>query len=128
MSRTIVIIPLALALAACATRAAPPPAADQGPIPLIAEPGPTPAADPGPVPLTAKPGPTPAGWAVSIVGTPFALGFKAVLCTASLVIAAPIAGFLTLHPDPSYDGMEVLGDGIANNCGPPWVISPYAAG
>lgn len=103
-------MPLALALVACATSPAPPPAAHAGPVP------------PG-----AKPGPTPAGWAVSIVGTPFALGFKAVVCTASLVIAAPIAGLLTLHPDSSYDGLDILGDGITNNCGPPYVISPYAA-
>jgi hypothetical protein len=110
MSRRILVVPLALALAACATSAAPPPAADAGLRPPHA-----------------KPGPTPAGWAVSIVGTPFALGFKAAVCTASLVIAAPIAGLLTLHPDSSYDGLEILGDGIANNCGPPYVISPYAA-
>jgi hypothetical protein len=110
MSRKSLVVPLALALAACATRAAPPPAAD-----------------PGPVPLTAKPGPTPAGWAVSIVGTPFALVFKTAVCAASLVIAAPIAGLLVLDPDPYSEGHEILGDGIASNCGPPYVVSPYSA-
>ena len=109
MSRTVLAVPLALALAACAT-GAPPPAADQ--------------AAPPPV---AKPGATPAGWAVAIVGTPFAFAFKTVVCAASLVIAAPIAGMLALHPDPYPEGLETLDDGIANNCGPPWVVSPYAA-
>jgi hypothetical protein len=110
MSRRILVVPLALALAACATSTAPPPAADAQSV------------APG-----AKPGPTPAGWAVSIVGTPFALGFKAAVCTASLAVAAPIAGLLVLSPDPFDRGLEILGDGIANNCGPPYVISPYAA-
>jgi len=86
-----------------------------------------PAADDGPVALPAKPRATPAGWAVSVVGTPFALGFKTVVCAASLVVAAPIAGVMVLSPDPSDQGLEILGDGIANNCGPPYVVSPYAA-
>jgi hypothetical protein len=109
MSRVLLAVPFALTLAACATTT-PPPAADQG----------------GTAPV-AKSRATPAGWAVSVVGTPFALGLKTVVCTASLVIAAPIAGMLALYPDPYPEGLEILGDGIANNCGPPWVVSPYAA-
>jgi hypothetical protein len=108
MSKKALVVPLALALAACATSAAPPPAAE------------------GPIPLVAEPRATPAGWAVSIVGTPFALGFKTAVCAASLAVAAPIAGLLVLSPGPSY-GLEILGDGIASNCGPPYVVSPYAA-
>ena len=49
------------------------------------------------------------------------------VCAASLAIAAPIAGLLALDPDPYGEGHEILGDGIANNCGPPYVVSPYAA-
>ena len=113
------ILILSLALAACAS-SVPPPAPDAGPVPLT---GP----HAGPVPLTPPPGPTPAGWAVSIVGTPFALAFKTAVCAASLVIAAPIAGLLVLDPDPYSEGHEILGDGIANNCGPPYVVSPYSA-
>ena len=100
---------LALVLAACAG-AAPPPAADAGPAPEVAE-------------RRA----TPAGWAVSVVGTPFALGFKTVVCAASLVVAAPIAGVLVLSPQASDQGLAILGDGIASNCGPPYVVSPFAA-
>jgi hypothetical protein len=55
------------------------------------------------------------------------IGFKSVVCVASVAIAAPIAGLLALDPDPRDDGIETLGDGIENNCGPPWVISPYDA-
>ena len=100
---------LALALAGCAT-SPPPPAADQT------------ALAPAPEPRA-----TAAGWAVSIVGTPFAVGLKGAVCVASLAIAAPIAGLLALNPDPYPEGLDTLGDGIANNCGPPWVVSPYAA-
>jgi hypothetical protein len=64
---------------------------------------------------------------VSIVGTPFAIALKAVVCAASLAIAAPAAGVLTLGVDPSGEGLQALGDGIAQNCGPPYVVSPYAA-
>ena len=109
MSRRFVAVPLALALAACAS-ATPPPEAAAGPVPEVAEPR-----------------ATPAGWAISVVGTPFALGFKTVVCAASLVVAGPIAGVLVLSPYPSDQGLEILGDGIASNCGPPYVVSPYAA-
>jgi hypothetical protein len=110
MSRKTLVLPLVLALGACATSSGPP------------------AADAGSASASAKPGASPAGWAVAIVGTPFALAFKTAVCAASLVIAAPIAGILVLDPDPYSEGHEILGDGIANNCGPPYVISPHAAG
>ena len=108
MSRKMLVLSLVLSLGACATGSGPP-GADAGPAP-------------------ASPGASPAGWAVAVVGTPFALAFKTVICAASLAIAAPIAGLLVLDPDPYSEGHEILGDGIANNCGPPYVISPYAAG
>jgi hypothetical protein len=123
MPGKIPILTLALALAACASSAPPPPPAT-GPVPLTPSP-PAPGAQP--VPLTARPGPSPAGWAVSIIGTPFALAFKTAVCAASVVIAAPIAGLLVLDPDPYSEGHEILGAGLANNCGPPYVISPYSA-
>ena len=61
----------------------------------------------------------------SIIGTPFALAFKTVVCGATLVVAAPVAGMLALGSDAS-EGYQALGDGIAQNCGPPYVVSPYA--
>ena len=110
MSRKIMVLLLVAALGACATSSDPP------------------AADGGAAPASAKPGASPAGWAVAVVGTPFALAFKTVICAASLAIAAPFAGLLALDPGPYGEGHAILGDGIANNCGPPYVISPYAAG
>jgi hypothetical protein len=110
MSRKTLVLSLILALAACATGSGPP------------------AADGGSAPVSTKPGASPAGWAVAVVGTPFAFAFKTVVCAASLAIAAPIAGLLVLDPDPYSEGHAILGHGIANNCGPPYVVSPYAAG
>ena len=109
MKSRVLVLALLSALAACAAS------------------GPPPAPRAGPVPLTAEPGPSPAGWAVSIIGTPFALVFKTAVCAASLVVAAPIAGVLVLDPGPYSEGHAILGEGIANNCGPPYVVSPYAA-
>jgi hypothetical protein len=110
MSRKIVVLSLVLALGACATSSG-------QPTPLV-----------GSAPASARPGASPAGWAIAVVGTPFALVFKTAICAASLAIAAPVAGLLVLDPDPYSEGHEILGDGIANNCGPPYVVSPYAAG
>jgi hypothetical protein len=127
MSSKTLVVPLMLALAACAS--APDPAVSKAasgaaPASASAEAAPI---SPGAGPAPAKSGASAAGWAVSIVGTPFALGFKTVVCAASLVVAAPIAGVLALGVDPSGEGYQALGDGIAQNCGPPYVISPYAA-
>ncbi len=127
MSRRAVVVPLMLALAACAS--APDPAgpnATLAPLPTTYAPGPVPLTPAAP-PVTTRSAPTAAGWAVSIIGTPFALVFKTVVCGASLVLAAPAAGFLTLGVDPTGEGYQVLGDGIAQNCGPPYVVSPYSA-
>jgi hypothetical protein len=109
MSRKILVVLLALALSACATSNGPPPSTGGGDVKPS---GPTASAS---------------GWAVAIIGTPFAVGLKTVVCAATLVVAAPAAGFLTLGVDPSGEGYRVLGDGIAQNCGPPYVVSPYAA-
>ena len=86
-------------------------------------------------PAAIRASPTAAGWAVSIIGTPFALAFKTVVCGASIVIAAPVAGFLALGADPSGEGYKALGDGIAQNAGrlmwsrltPPAELPPAAA-
>jgi ABC-type sugar transport system substrate-binding protein len=110
MSRKLRVLALVVALGACATGSGPP------------------AVDGESAPASAESGASPAGWAVAIVGTPFALAFKTAICAASLAIAAPIAGLLVLDPDPYSEGHEILGDGIANNCGPPYVVSPHAAG
>jgi hypothetical protein len=63
--------------------------------------------------------------AVSVVGTPFLLAFKAVVCAGSLVIAAPTAAVIALADGPASEGVEVLGDGVARNCGPPYILTPH---
>ena len=63
---------------------------------------------------------------VSVVGTPFYLVFKSVVCVASVAIAAPVAGIAALsenHIAPEI--RRDLGDGVNQNCGPPYFLSPY---
>jgi hypothetical protein len=62
----------------------------------------------------------------SVLGTPFYLAFKGVTCAVSAAIAVPVAGIAALSE--SYFAPAIqrgLGDGINQNCGPPYVLSPY---
>jgi hypothetical protein len=63
-------------------------------------------------------------WAVAAIGTPFYLAFKTVVCASSIVIAAPAAAVIALADSPYATGVSELGDGVASNCGPPYVLSP----
>lgn len=63
-------------------------------------------------------------WAVAIIGTPVYLAMKTVVCGASLVVAAPTAAVIALTDSPYAMGVDRLGDGLAANCGPPYVLSP----
>ncbi|MGI9437356.1 MAG: hypothetical protein ACR2Q4_21420 [Geminicoccaceae bacterium] len=69
-------------------------------------------------------GPHAGQWAVAAVGTPFYLAFKTVICGASVVVAAPTAAIIALADSPYSIGVDKLGDGLAANCGPPYVLSP----
>jgi hypothetical protein len=60
---------------------------------------------------------------ISIVGTPFLIAFKIPVCVASVAIAAPLAGAAALTPD-SGETRQTLGAGLAENCGPPYVLTP----
>lgn len=62
--------------------------------------------------------------AVAVIGTPVYLALKAVVCGASLVVAAPTAAIIALSDSPHAIGVDKLGDGVATNCGPPYVLSP----
>lgn len=62
--------------------------------------------------------------ALAVVGTPFLLAFKTTICAASVVVAGPAAGIVALDPATRREGLAVLGDGLARNCGPPYVVSP----
>lgn len=63
-------------------------------------------------------------WAVAAIGTPFYLAFKTAVCGATLVVAAPAAAALAIADSPYGMSVDELGDGVAANCGPPYVLSP----
>jgi hypothetical protein len=66
--------------------------------------------------------------ALSAVGTPFYLVFKSIVCVASVAIAAPVAGIAALSESRfASETRSDLGDGVSQNCGPPYVLSPYRA-
>jgi hypothetical protein len=68
----------------------------------------------------------PGDTALSVVGTPFYLVFKSVFCVASVAIAAPVAGIAALSESRlASEARSDLGDGVSQNCGPPYVLSPY---
>jgi hypothetical protein len=86
-------------------------------------------ATPAPLHAAAAPRPAlrPADWALTVVGTPFVLGFRAVLCAASAVVAGPMAALFAVSADPR-GGFAYLRDGLAQNCGPPYGVPlPTAA-
>jgi hypothetical protein len=68
----------------------------------------------------------PGNAAVSVVGTPFYLAFKGVTCAMSVLIAAPVAGISAVSESRSAPKIrENLGDGLRQNCGPPYALSPF---
>lgn len=83
---------------------------------------PLPEATSAPVPPPhAGAAPRPSDWALTVVGTPFVLGFRAVVCAASTVVAGPMAALFAVSPDPRL-GFAYLRDGLAQNCGPPYGV------
>ena len=103
MRRWISVLGSTIALLGCQT--APPASTESSPPPTAVHPGDA---------------------VLSAIGTPFYLVFKGVLCTVSVVVAAPVAAVGALSESRSVLwGRRELGDGIAHNCGPPYVLSPY---
>jgi hypothetical protein len=63
---------------------------------------------------------------VAAAGTPFYLAFKTAFCAASVAIAAPVAALAAMSESRFAPGARRdLGDGVSQNCGPPYVLSPY---
>ena len=63
---------------------------------------------------------------LSIIGTPFYLAFKIPVCAVTLAVSAPTAGASELTGDFA-DGQDLrrdLGEGVADNCGPPYAVTP----
>jgi hypothetical protein len=64
-----------------------------------------------------------AGTVLSAVATPFYLVFKTVVCATTALIAVPGAAVLALT-DRAFEERkrEELDEGVARNCGPPYVL------
>jgi hypothetical protein len=60
---------------------------------------------------------------LSALGTPFLLAFKIPVCTATLIVAAPAAG-ASETVESGAIGRKILADGVASNCGPPYLLTP----
>ncbi|HYM03024.1 MAG TPA: hypothetical protein VET85_08765 [Stellaceae bacterium] len=70
------------------------------------------------------------------VGTPFYLAAKIPVCVATVAIAAPIIGIgqlakptydrsmHTFQPSTDDDLRRTMRDGITDNCGPPYAVTP----
>ena len=122
---------LILATAGCAAGAPPPAAAPATPV----RPAPVVVVEPeavgpaAPVELVGPPPPPPAAragaGAVSVLGTPFYVAFKAGVCAASAALAAPVAAVAGVGAGPrAAETLDALGAGLALNCGPPYVLVP----
>lgn len=64
-------------------------------------------------------------WAVAVLGTPFFWAFKGAVCVGSVALAAPTSAAAALGGHHArQEGLEILGEGVAQNCGPPYVLKP----
>ena len=112
--------------------AAPPPAAagTPAPVPLVAGAPPPPgmAAPPPPPPWAPPPRQISTGSPfLAGLGTPFFIIFKIPVCIVTVAIAGPIAGISALAGPSNPQAVQVrrgLGEGVTENCGPPYVLSP----
>lgn len=60
---------------------------------------------------------------LSVLGTPFLIAAKIPICTATLIIAAPAAG-ASESVESGAKARQILADGVASNCGPPYLLTP----
>jgi len=100
---------LVLGIAGCATQAA-------RPIGSSGAWGTTPALPP-------PSDPSPARTVLNVIATPLFLMLKAAVCATTAVIAVPSTAIAALS-DPAGQGWQRqdLDDGVAANCGPPYVL------
>lgn len=64
-------------------------------------------------------------WTVAVLGTPFFWVFKGAVCVGSVAVAAPTSAVAALGGyHARQESLEILGEGVAQNCGPPYVLSP----
>ena len=81
---------------------------------------------------TASRQPTGQQVALSVIGTPFYIAGKIPVCVVAATIAAPLAALSQLAGDYRYQGEgyerirlnDDLAEGLAFDCGPPYVLMP----
>ena len=65
---------------------------------------------------------------ITYIATPFYLPLKVATCAATVPIAGIVGGVAQLAtPDSTfnrYDLKEHLGEGVIENCGPPYLVTP----
>lgn len=60
----------------------------------------------------------------AVFGTPFLLALKAPFCVATVALSAPLVGASEFAPTAQSEGIrQGLDQGMAQNCGPPYVIT-----
>jgi hypothetical protein len=67
---------------------------------------------------------------VSAIGTPFYIAMKVPVCAATLVVAGPLGALQGLAAPGEEGSLQpdirpILDAGIADNCGPPYLLPPY---
>lgn len=65
--------------------------------------------------------------ALTVVSAPFVFAFRVAVCAASAVVAGPTAAVFAVSDNPR-GGFDYLRDGLAYNCGPPYVVPIPVAG
>jgi hypothetical protein len=116
--------PVMILLTGCAATATPP-VPDPGASSMILPAAAPMASTDRPIVLVPASRPAPAArpsdWATTIIGSPFVLGFRAVVCAASAVAAGPMAALFAVSDD-SRRGFAYLRSGLAENCGGPYAV------
>ena len=104
VSRLLACVLVALTLASCAT--APPPGGAYG----------------APAASTEAPQHSVFASILNVLALPIYIPFKAVVCAATIVLAAPATAVVAVtDPDGTHWQREALTEGFSANCGPPWL-------
>jgi len=78
---------------------------------------------PSPPEGSSAPQPTTSSVVLSVLATPFLIATKIPVCTATLIVAAPVAGASETVASGAM-ARRILADGVASNCGPPYLLTP----
>ncbi len=73
------------------------------------------AASPEPVQYTVMTG------ILNVIALPLYIPFKAAVCATTVLFAAPATAVAAITDDGSGWRREIINEGFATNCGPPWL-------